>query len=363
MKSMSRKTLAVSLLAIMVLLVLLRVFNVGHVLGYDEAWNTNSVMDLATGHTGDVFYNNFLRHPPLYTGLGATYALLTGAGRVGVAQGMEVMSLIFAAALVVVIFLCGRDWFGDLAGLSAAFLFAVMPAARAYDTLVKQESMTLLFGMLFVLFFFREKYLLSGAFLGCAMLSKEIFIFAPVAVFLFILATRRYGQIKWFFASLGIGAAVSFWWYLFVSRSKGEFLQFFLGRSLESRNWRQPWHYYLRLIPADLGWVAAALAVAGVVFLALADGTTTRDMDTVRLHIPFTFTGQTALARLFRVTFFRHTGRLVRFRGISPVGRETQDRRGGGGGGFGRCAGVEHPGWIRIVSEAHRPQVQFLPQV
>ena len=269
MGSMNRKALAVALLAIIVMLVLLRVFNVGHVLGYDEAWNSNSVMDVATGRTGDVFYNNFLRHPPLYTGLGAVYALLTGAGRVGVSQGMEMMSLICAAALAIVIFFCGRDWFGDLAGLSAAFLFAVMPAARVYDTLVKQESMTMLFTMLFVLFFFREKYLLSGAFLGCAMLTKEIFVFTPVAVFLFLLAARRHKQIKWFFASLGIGAAVSLWWYLFVSRSKGEFLQFFLGRSLESKNWRQPWYYYLKLIPSDVGWIVVALTVAGMVFLAL----------------------------------------------------------------------------------------------
>lgn len=269
MGRMNRKTLAVALLAILVMLVLLRIFNVGHVLGYDEAWNVNSVIDVSSGHAGDVFYNNFLRHPPLYTGLGALYSLVTGAGRIGVSQGMEIMSLIFTAALAVVIFFCSRDWFGDLAGLTAAFFFAIMPAARVYDTLVKQESMTLLFAMLFVLFFFRGKYLPSGVFLGFAMLTKEIFIFAPVAVLLFLLATRRLKQIKWLFASLAVGAVMSFWWYLIISQSKGEFLRFFLGRSVESANWRQSWHYYLGRIPADIGWVVLAAALAGIVFTVM----------------------------------------------------------------------------------------------
>lgn len=269
MVKMKRKTLVVALLAILVLLALLRVFNIGHVLGYDEAWNANSVIDAATGHTSDVFYNNFLRHPPLYTGLGALYAVATGTGRTGVAYAMEIMSLLFSVGLAVVIFLCGRDWFCDLAGLGAAFLFAVMPAARVYDTLVKQESMALLLGMLFALFFFRRKYALAGVFLGLAMLTKEIFIFVPAAVFLFLLATRRLREMKGFLLSAGIGVAMSFWWYLFLSKSRGEFLRFFLGRSQESMNWKQPWHFYLGRLGADTGWVALALVLAAVVFLAL----------------------------------------------------------------------------------------------
>jgi 4-amino-4-deoxy-L-arabinose transferase-like glycosyltransferase len=269
MVEMKPKTLIIALLAILALLVLLRVFNVGHVLGYDEAWNVNSVVDAATGHTGDVFYNNFLRHPPLYTGLGALYAAATGAGRSGVALAMEIMSLVFSAGLAVVIFLCGREWFDDLAGLGAAFLFAVMPAARVYDTLVKQESMTLLLGMLFALFFFRRRYAVSGVFLGLAMLTKEIFIFFPAAVFLFLLATRRLREMKGFLLSAGLGVAMSFWWYLFVSNSRGEFFRFFLGRSQESVNWKQPWHFYLGRLGADTGWVALSLALAAAVFLAL----------------------------------------------------------------------------------------------
>jgi 4-amino-4-deoxy-L-arabinose transferase-like glycosyltransferase len=243
----------ISLLAIVILVVLLRVFNIGHVLMYDEAWNVNSVIDAATGHVGDVFYDNFLRHPPLYTGLGAVYALVTGTGRVGLSLAMEIMSLLFSVALAVVIFLCGRDWFDERVGLAAAFLFAVMPAARVYDSVAKQESLTLLLGMLFMLLFFRRRYLMAGVFLGLAMLTKEIFIFVPAAVLLFILAARRFEKLKGYFESLGIGVLMSFWWYLFLSSSKGEFLRVFLGRSQESANWRQPWHFYLGRLPRDYG--------------------------------------------------------------------------------------------------------------
>lgn len=266
MIKMNRRTLVLVLLAIVALLVLLRAFNVGHVLGYDEAWNANSVIDVATGHTGDVFYSNFLRHPPLYTGLAAFYAMITGTGREGLSIAMEIMSLAFSVGLTIVVFFCARDWFDDLAAVGAAFLFAVAPAARVFDTLAKQESMTLLLGMLYILMFFRRKFLLAGVFLGLSMLAKEIFIFVPAALFLFLIVSRGWSDIKGFFESLGIGVLMSFWWYLFVSRSKGEFLRFFLGRSQESMNWRQPWHFYLGRLALDMGWVMLILAAVGLAF-------------------------------------------------------------------------------------------------
>lgn len=264
-----RRVVAAALALILVVLVLLRVFNVGHTLTYDEAWNVNSVIDAATGQAEDVFYSNFLRHPPVYSGLSALYALATGAGRHGLALAMQVMSLVFAAGAALALFFCGRDWFGDGPGLAAAFLFAVMPAARMYDSLAKPESLTVLFGLLFLLFFFRGRYLLGGAFLGLAMLTKEIFIFVPAAVLLFLLASRQTERLKGFAVSLGAGVAMSAWWYLLVSNSKGEFLRFFLGRSREAVNWREPFWFYLSRLPDDVGWPVLALCLAGVVFLSL----------------------------------------------------------------------------------------------
>lgn len=269
MAQMDRRTLAAAIALILAVLVLLRVFNVGHTLTYDEAWNVNSVIDAVEGQKADVFYGNFLRHPPLYNGLASLYALATGSGRHGLAVAMELESLIFAAGLAVALFFCGRDWFGEKPGLAAAFLFAVMPAARMCDSLVKPESLALLLGLLFLLFFLRDRFVLAGVFLGLAMLTKEIFIFLPAALLLFLLAGRLTSRLRGFAVSLGVGAAISFWWYMFVSNSKGEFLDFFLGRSLEAANWREPFWFYLGRLPDDAGWPALALCLLGLSLLAL----------------------------------------------------------------------------------------------
>jgi 4-amino-4-deoxy-L-arabinose transferase-like glycosyltransferase len=259
----------VALLAVLALVVLLRAFNVGHVLTYDEAWNANSIVDVATGNSDDPFHSNFTRHPPFYTGLGVVYALTTGSGRYGVATAMQVFSLLCAVGLALMLFICGREWFGEWTGVAAALLFAVMPAARAFDTLVKQESLTLLLGLLFLFLFFREKYVAAGAFLGLAALTKEIFIFVPAALLLYMLATRGWLLMKGFLVSVGISALMSAWWYLILSTSRGEFLDFFLGRSSESMVWKQPWYFFLVRLPKDLGVATLLLAAAGCAFFLL----------------------------------------------------------------------------------------------
>ncbi len=268
MSKLDRRTVIVAMLLILAALVLLRAFNIGRTVMYDEAWNVNSIVAAATGNSSDVFYANFLRHPPLFDGLAALYTLATGSGRQGVAIATEVMSIVFAAGVAVVLFFCGRDWFDERTGLVAAFLFAVMPAARMYDSLAKPESLTVLLGLLFLLFFFRGRWLPAGIFLGLAMLTKEIFVFLPIALVLFLLASRRFSRLKDFAFSVGVGAAISFWWYLFVSNSKGEFLKFFLGRNQASANWREPAWFYVARLPDDIGWPVLALCLAAVVFLA-----------------------------------------------------------------------------------------------
>ncbi len=271
MKSVAnRKAVIVILLAILILALLLRVFNVGHVLSWDEAWNVNSIVDAATGHTDDAstFFPNFWRHPPSYTGLGILYARVTGSGRVGISIALELLSIIFALLLIVVIFLCGRDWFDYRAGLFASFLFAVMPAARVYDTWVKQESMTLLFGLLFLLLFFRGKHVAAGVFLGMALLSKEIVVFIPFALVLFLAVTRRFGEFKRVALSLAVAFGLSAWWYLLFSRTSGHFVDFFLGKHESALTWARPWFFYLKRIPGDIGWVGFLAALLGVAFMA-----------------------------------------------------------------------------------------------
>ncbi len=59
---------------------------------------------------------------------------------------------------------------------------------------------------------------------------------------------------------------MSFWWYLFMSNSEGNFAKFFLGSSNEYINWSQPWHYYFSGLPDDLGWVILGALLAGLLF-------------------------------------------------------------------------------------------------
>lgn len=265
----NRKAVTVILLAILVLALLLRVFNVGHVLSWDEAWNVNSVVDAATGNTEDTstFFPNFYRHPPSYTGLGILYARVTGSGRVGLSIALELLSIIFALLLIVVIFLCGRDWFDYRAGLFASFLFAVMPAARVYDTWVKQESMTLLFGLLFLLLFFRRKNVAAGVFLGMALLTKEIVVFIPFALVVFLAVTRRFREYRRLAVSLAVAVLLSAWWYLVFSSTSGHFVDFFLGKHESALTWARPWFFYLKRIPGDIGWVGFLAALLGVAFM------------------------------------------------------------------------------------------------
>ncbi|MCG2794953.1 MAG: glycosyltransferase family 39 protein, partial [Actinomycetia bacterium] len=266
----NRKATTAILLVILVLALLLRVFNVGHVLSWDEAWNVNSVVDAATGHTDDAstFFPNLSRHPPAYTGLGILYAWVTGSGRVGVSIALEVISIICSLLLILVIFMCGRDWFDYRAGLLASFFFAVMPAARVYDTWVKQESMTLLLGLLFLLLFFRGRHVAAGLFLGLALLTKEIIVFIPLALVVFLTVTRRFGGYRKLAISLAVAIPLSVWWYLFFSRTSGQFADFFLGKHESAVTWARPWYFYLKRIPGDVGWVAFLAALIGIAFMA-----------------------------------------------------------------------------------------------
>jgi 4-amino-4-deoxy-L-arabinose transferase-like glycosyltransferase len=269
-KNKTLKITVVLLLLILALALALRLVNVGHLVSWDEAWNVNSIQDAASGHHSNAttFYPNFFRHPPLYTGLGVIYSKVAGMGRTGLSYFLEIVSILFSLALIVALFLCGRDWFNEWAGLAAAFIFAVMPAARVYDSLVKQESMTLFLGLLFLLFFFRKRYFVAGLFLGLALLTKEIIVFVPAAVFVFVLLSRKWDRLKGFGLSLLIAVPMAAWWYLFLSRTEGQFMEFFLGTHSSAQVWHKPFWSYLARIPGDIGWGGLVALLLGLGALA-----------------------------------------------------------------------------------------------
>ncbi|MBN1288985.1 MAG: glycosyltransferase family 39 protein [Actinobacteria bacterium] len=246
---------------------LLRVFNTGHVLTYDEAWNSNTMVSVAEGASNDIFFNNYYRHPPLYNTIGIIVEFVGGVDRQSLAIIMEVTSILISLVLMLVIFLCGKEWFGATAGFFASVLYALLPAARVYDSFIKPESLTLLFAMLFLYFFFRRRYLIGGLLLGLAALSKEIFIFIPLALAVYLLVTWKKERFKGCLLSMATAAAISSWWYLFMSNSRGEFIDFFLGRSQESLNWGRSWSYYISRIPSDLGWIMLAIVIFACVLL------------------------------------------------------------------------------------------------
>ncbi|MDD5448614.1 MAG: glycosyltransferase family 39 protein, partial [Actinomycetota bacterium] len=221
----------------------------------------------AETHPDDVFYANFFRHPPLYTGLGAVFALVSGASRFGISIFLEVLSILFSLALIFVIYQCGKEWFGWKAGLWAAFFFSVMPAARTFDSWAKQESCTLLFCLLFALFFFRKKHVLAGVCLGVSMLTKEIFVFLPAGLFIFLAICGTKEELKDFLKSVGIAILTSFWWYLFFSESTSEFANFFLGRSAESASWAAPWYAHITRLVTDLGWPIFIVFLASIILV------------------------------------------------------------------------------------------------
>ncbi|MBU1670893.1 MAG: glycosyltransferase family 39 protein [Actinobacteria bacterium] len=259
----------VALICILAVAGLLRAVSIGHDVTYDEAWNVNSMIDGASGHTADSFFENFYHHPPAYTGLGITLAWIGGTGRQSLAVVMEIVSIAFGLALVLAVYLCGRDWFGARAGLAAAFVLAVMPSARTMDSWIKQESMALFFCTLFLFFFFRRNFLIGGAFLGLALLTKEPAVFVVAALVPFVLLFRRPGMIRGLGISLGLGALLSAWWYVFLSRSGGKFLDFFLGEGGEAYVWRGCWYYYLGRIPQDLGFLSMLLLALALLLLVL----------------------------------------------------------------------------------------------
>jgi 4-amino-4-deoxy-L-arabinose transferase-like glycosyltransferase len=242
------------------------------VLSWDEAWNTLTVQDGARGYTADGWFYGFYRHPPAYIGAGIGLAWLTGSDPPGIAVAMERLSLLFALGTVVLVFLCGKEWFDERVGLLAALIYALLPAARVFDVFIKPDAATAFFGMLFLYLFFKKKHLLAGVFLGLAFLSKETAVFILAPAFLYLLVSRQFRESGWLVLSSCIAAAVSAWWYLAYSVTRGDFINFFLGRGQEAKDWHQSWRYYFTRLPSDLGWVVLALLVLALFMWALRPG-------------------------------------------------------------------------------------------
>ncbi len=241
----------------------LRLRNLGHVLIWDEAQFVMYARSFVRG-AADPQWSTWSRlvnlHPPLY--LWICSLLYKGYGVEAI--GFEAVSVLFSLGTLLLTWRLARFLYGRWVGALAMFFLAVMPAASIIDTWVKQDAAAIFFMVLSIYLFVRKRHLWSGMALGLGMLSKETAVFALPALGVFVLANRR-RDMAWGLVKAGtLGAAISFWWYVWVSDYVGHFGGFFLGRNLESEMWREPWHYYFTGLPGDLGWAVLAAVAAGL---------------------------------------------------------------------------------------------------
>ena len=256
---------ALALAGCLALLVALRLPWVGHLLSWDEAMNLCSVRAFAAGGT-DYFSRWFWHHPPLFNMLLLTLRPL----QPGFAERGELLLIVISSLNLLALFLLNRRVMGAGIALWSCFFLAVLPGVVFYDLWLKQDPLAVLFGLLALYFFVARKPLLSGAALGLALLAKEMAVFYAITLILLWLMQGSRRSTRDLLVVLGLAALISAWWYLAFSVSIRYFVAFALGRNTgtDVGIWAEPWHFFIRLVPEDLGCVGVLLCAAGLVWLA-----------------------------------------------------------------------------------------------
>ena len=254
------------LAACVLLFIALRAPWVGHLLTFDEAANLCGVRAFVGGGL-DYWTKWFWHHPPLF----GTLLLFAKPLEAGFAERAEWMMMGISALNLIMLFVLTRASFGPAPALWVAFCYAVMPAARCYDLWLKQDSLAVLFGLLAVYAFYRNRPLYSGLALGLAFLAKEVAMFyaAGIAVLWFLQPpnVRRFRDLLMLAA---VAIMASAWWYILFSISIQYFIAFAMDSSTrwtDVETWAQPWSYFLQKLPLDLGHSGVFLCLAGLLAL------------------------------------------------------------------------------------------------
>jgi 4-amino-4-deoxy-L-arabinose transferase-like glycosyltransferase len=239
----------------------LRLRNLGHLLLWDEAQFVLYTRSFVDG-TKDQWAGLIHLHPPIYLWISSVLYGVFGIETVS----YEVVSILFSLGTLLLTWRLAKVLFGRWTGAMAMFFLAVLPASTVIDTWIKQDAAAVFFLTLTIYLFMREKYAWGGVALGLGMLCKETAVFALLALGIYsVLSWRR--NLVWGVVKVAlIGAALSAWWYIFVSNYVGHFGNFFMGHGLEAEAWAQPWHFYFSGLPEDLGWVILAAAAVGAAF-------------------------------------------------------------------------------------------------
>ena len=251
------------LLLIMLLHVVLRMRFLNHQLIIDEGNNLLCLQSLAGRYPGLGFGQLLRYHPPLYLVLANFLSMLTGQRN---AAFYETFSIALSALTLVPLYLLGKELLTRRAGLLACLAYAVTPAAMAMDSWIKVDPLEVLFAVCFVYFLVREKPGWAGLSLGLALLSKEtaVFIIAGFLVYLVLARDRRLARV--FFRALLLGVLLSFWWYLFMSQTRGRFLSFLLGTHAEVSMFDYGVFYYFKGALADLGPFLVIMVLGGSIY-------------------------------------------------------------------------------------------------
>lgn len=247
------------LLALGGLVVALRLPQLGHMLAWDEAWNLCALKYLAGG--GELFTRQFWRHPPLFMALGFLLAPLKG----GFEYRMQLLSLLLNVCSILIFVQLVAELYGRRIALYTGLACLLLPGALFFDTWVKRDPAVTLFGIMALWGVIHRRDWPAGLWLGMALLSKETAVFYGAALVLFVVCREPWRQAaRRLLIVGGLALLVSCWWYLMLARGGDGFVNFFLGRSAEARDFGRPWWTYFAQLRTDLGWAGLAFMLAGV---------------------------------------------------------------------------------------------------
>lgn len=264
----SRLLTVAALLAIVSIGGFLRLWQLGAV-GYnsDEAVYSGTAASLAGDQRLAQFFPVFRAHPMMLQ------TILSWVYRTGVSdvKGRAVAAAFGLAALWVT-YLLGRLLYHQAVGLAAAAFMAVMPYAVIVSRQVLLDGPAMLFAT--VALYCTARYCrdrqshwlyAAAAAMGLAILTKETCVILLAGTALYFLGARDVRPSLRQAAITGavLVAVIAGWWgALALSGRAGTGGQYALWQFLRRQN--HPVYFYLTTLPASVGYVLLALAIAGI---------------------------------------------------------------------------------------------------
>lgn len=247
------------LAGIVVAALVIRARFVGHPLGWDEANLLIALRDFVeTGAVG-LYWKV---HGPVYMLLALPFSYFSRYPHVAV----QVMSTLFSLGCVVMLYQLTRLLMDEDTAVVAAAALTAMPLGAIYSTWVKPESLMVLLSLTALWLFLKGRWALAAVPMAVAVLTKEYSLLVPGATLVWAACTFQWGTVRRWLGWMAVTGALTSWFFVAFWGAGGHFLDNFFGASMEGIWWTKPWYYYLKILPADLGWGVLAFAVVGAVW-------------------------------------------------------------------------------------------------